>query len=320
MAPLRGVFMKKAERINQMLRFINQKKQFTLQDLMQEFKISKRTALRDITTLEGIGVPVYVEYGRYGGYRLLNQMQLPPISFNSQEVYALYFAMKALSSFSNLPFQVSFRSIHKKFLNELSVNQRQAIERIQKRVSFRHTEQIKDSEHLEILLLAAVNNKVLKIAYQKPSQTSTRIVQPIAIYFMKGYWYCRAYDMCKEAYRVFRCDRITSAQVTDIQPLADLNDITLENAHSLWTPSENAIQFKCFIDQKGVEHFYQDHYPSIKLIHEGENMYLVGSYEPNELDFIVKYLSGFEQSVKIIKPEILKEKLRQYYTNLLNHI
>ncbi len=118
MAPLRGVFMKKAERINQMLRFINQKKQFTLQDLMQEFKISKRTALRDITTLEGIGVPVYVEYGRYGGYRLLNQMQLPPISFNSQEVYALYFAMKALSSFSNLPFQVSFRSIHKKFLNE----------------------------------------------------------------------------------------------------------------------------------------------------------------------------------------------------------
>ena len=100
--------MKKTERINQMLRFINQKQRFTLQDLVQEFQISKRTALRDIATLEEIGAPLYAERGRYGGYRLLNPMQLPPISFNSQEVYALYFAMKALRSFTNLPFQVSF--------------------------------------------------------------------------------------------------------------------------------------------------------------------------------------------------------------------
>lgn len=83
MAPLRGFDMKKSERMNQMLRFINQKQQFTLQDLMQEFQISKRTALRDITSLEELGAPIYVEYGRYGGYRLLQQMQLPPISFNT---------------------------------------------------------------------------------------------------------------------------------------------------------------------------------------------------------------------------------------------
>ncbi|WP_242694765.1 helix-turn-helix transcriptional regulator [Pseudogracilibacillus auburnensis] len=167
MTPLGSVFVKKSERINQMLRFINQKKHFTFRDLMREFQISKRTALRDITALEEIGAPIYAEYGRDGGYRLLNQMQLPPISFSSQEVYALYFAMQALQSFSNLPFQVSFHSIHKKFLNELSESQRQDIVRIQKRVSFRHTDQIKDSEHLEILLKAAINNKVLKINYQK---------------------------------------------------------------------------------------------------------------------------------------------------------
>ena len=61
--------MKKTERINQMLRFINQKQRFTLQDLVHEFQISKRTALRDIATLEEIGVPLYAEHGRYGGYR-----------------------------------------------------------------------------------------------------------------------------------------------------------------------------------------------------------------------------------------------------------
>lgn len=187
--------------------------------------------------------------------------------FSSQEVYALYFAMQALQSFSNLPFQVSFHSIHKKFLNELSESQRQDIVRIQNRVSFRHTDQIKDSEHLEILLKAAINNKVLKINYQKVTQKGTRMIQPIAIYFMKGYWYCRAYDMCKKGYRVFRCDRITAAEVTEIPPLEDLNEITIQNAHSLWNPSENAVRFKCLIDRKGEELFQQEHYPSMRLVH-----------------------------------------------------
>ncbi|MGE8203637.1 helix-turn-helix transcriptional regulator [Heyndrickxia sp. NPDC080065] len=312
--------MKKSERLNQMLRYINQKQRFTLRDLMDEFQISKRTALRDITSLEEIGAPIYAEYGRNGGYRLLNQMQLPPISFNSQEIYALYFAMQALRSFSNLPFQVSFRSIHEKFINELSDSQRQDIERMQNRVSFRHTEQTKDSAHLEILLIAAVKNIVLKIDYQKTHQKSTRNIQPISIYSMKGYWYCQAYDMSKKAYRVFRCDRITSAEITDIQPLEDLNEINIQNAHSLWKPSEQAVPFKCLIGQAGVDQFQQEHYPSMKLIHETETTYIVGWYEPNEVDFIIKYLAGFERSIKVIEPIILKEKLRQYYSDLLDNI
>ncbi|MGE6256326.1 helix-turn-helix transcriptional regulator [Heyndrickxia sporothermodurans] len=312
--------MKKSERINQMLRFINQKQQFTLQDLMYEFQISKRTALRDIASLEEIGAPIYAGYGRYGGYRLLNQIPLPPISFNSQEIYALYFALQALRSFSNLPFQVSFRSIHEKFISELSDSQRQDIERMQNRVSFRHSEQIKDSAHLEILLMAAVKNIVLKIEYLKAQQKSTRYIQPISIYSMKGYWYCQSYDIDKKAYRVFRCDRITSAELTDNQPLEDLNEINLQNARSLWKPSEQAAQFKCLLNPEGVEQFQREHYPSMKLVHEIESTYIVGWYEPNEIDFIIKYLASFGKSIKIIEPIILKEKLSQYYKDLLNNI
>lgn len=302
--------MKKSERINQMLRFINQKQHFTLQDLMHEFQISKRTALRDIVSLEEIGAPIYAKYGRYGGYHLLNPMQLPPISFNNQEIHALYFAMQALRSFTNLPFQVSFRSIHEKFISALSENQRQDIVRIQNRVSFRHTEQVKDSAHLEILLMAAVKNIVLEIVYQN----NIRNIQPITISSMKGYWYCQAYDMYKKAYRVFRCDRITSAEITNIQPV-EINEIPI-----LRKPSAKAILFRCLISQIGIELFQQEHFPSMKLIREMEKTYMVGWYEPNEIDFIIKYLASFGKSIKIIEPILLKENLRQYYKDLLDHI
>lgn len=63
--------MKKSERLHEMLKFMNQRRRFTLHDLMAEFRISKRTALRDIAAIERLGAPIYAEYGRNGGYVLI---------------------------------------------------------------------------------------------------------------------------------------------------------------------------------------------------------------------------------------------------------
>lgn len=324
--------MKKTERLHHMLRFINHKQHFTLYDLMQEFQISKRTALRDIASLEEMGAPIYVEYGRYGGYRLLQQMQLPPISFNTDELHALYFAMQALRSFTSLPFQTTFESVHKKFMAALSDRQQENIHNMQQRVAFKHTEQIKDSAHLDLLLKAAVQQMVIQIEYpdkDKNSEpisrikTSPRVIHPIALYASKGYWYCQAYDLRKKAYRVFRCDRIISAVLTEIEPvahLADIHSVHSEHLQSLWKPSEQAISFQCTISDAGIEQFQQNHYPSMRLEEQDGFYLLVGTYEPHELEFIVSYLAGYGTSIKIVEPEMLKESLRQYYLNLLECI
>lgn len=46
--------MKKSERLNQELIFLRDKYSFQLEELIAEFDISKRTALRDIQELEAI--------------------------------------------------------------------------------------------------------------------------------------------------------------------------------------------------------------------------------------------------------------------------
>ena len=56
--------MNKAERLNQELIYLSNKHTFHLKDIMEEFNISKRTALRDIAELESMGVGLYVESGR----------------------------------------------------------------------------------------------------------------------------------------------------------------------------------------------------------------------------------------------------------------
>lgn len=308
--------MKKAERLNQMLRFINQKQKFSLKDLMAEFQISKRTALRDIASLEEMGTPLFADYGRYGGYQLVKPMSLPPISFNSQEIFALYFAMQALQSLASSPFRFSYQTIQEKFLETVSLEQREQIGQFQKRVAFYHNAKTHDAAYLEELLLAAVRNQVVSIQYTSTKQSQRRI-QPISIYLMKGYWYCQAYDLDKTAYRVFRCDRIEKLEILDQPPVIDLKNIHLENAHGLWEPSTQAVPFKCLITSEGVEVFQQQPFPSMRVVDE---KYLVGTFEPSEMSFIISYLASYGKKLKIIEPVFLKEKLKEYYLDLIENL
>lgn len=65
--------MKKSERLNDMIRYLNNLEYFNLQDLMTKYNISKSTALRDISSLEQLGMPIFSEHGRNGGYGLLKK-------------------------------------------------------------------------------------------------------------------------------------------------------------------------------------------------------------------------------------------------------
>lgn len=108
--------MNRSERLNQELIFLSYRQEFHIKELMQEFNISKRTALRDVNSLEQLGLSIYVEPGRYGGYQIMQQQLWVPILLNSQEINALFFALKALSLLSATPFEKSYHTIYKKLM------------------------------------------------------------------------------------------------------------------------------------------------------------------------------------------------------------
>ena len=71
--------MKKSERLNQELLYLTDKKIFHLKELEEKFAISERTALRDITDLEQLGLAFYSETGRSGGYHITNSNEYQKI-------------------------------------------------------------------------------------------------------------------------------------------------------------------------------------------------------------------------------------------------
>lgn len=99
------------------------RRQFQLKDLMTEFNISKRTALRDVEALEYLGVALYAEAGRAGGYKLLPQNLLTRIYFSTDEITAILFALKYLKQLSVTPFDHFYANMMSKLTDSLSEKQ-----------------------------------------------------------------------------------------------------------------------------------------------------------------------------------------------------
>lgn len=63
--------MTKTQRLIELMMRVYEKRTFTVEDMASEFGVSYRTMLRYLHELSGMGVPLYAEAGRAGGYSLL---------------------------------------------------------------------------------------------------------------------------------------------------------------------------------------------------------------------------------------------------------
>lgn len=202
--------MNKTQRLVELLLTINTRQKFTLKELSERFGISKRTVLRDLDELSALGVPLYAEHGVHGGYRILKERTLPPITFLETEAVALFFASQSLKFYRALPMESDWQSALAKFYHVLPEDVKDRIDKLQRRLLFWVPAQTWEAPHLSALLDGAIEQKVLLITYESEKGRSERDVQLVGLYSMNGKWYCPAYDFHSSEYRIFRADRILS--------------------------------------------------------------------------------------------------------------
>lgn len=167
--------MKKSERLNDMIRYLNSREFFNLNDLMDKYHISKSTALRDIHSLEQLGMPIFSEHGRHGRYGILKNRLLSPIIFTMDEVYALYFAMLTLEAYQSTPFHLSINKLNEKFEHCLSKTQIDQIHKMKKVLQFEVYQHTHVSRYLDKILTSILNESTCKVKYVKNNQKKVTI-------------------------------------------------------------------------------------------------------------------------------------------------
>lgn len=297
--------MRKSERLNDMMLYLNDKNSFNLKDIMDKYAISKSTALRDLQSLEKIGMPIYSQAGRNGYYGILPNRLLSPIVFTVDEMYALYFSMITLNAYETTPFHLSVEKLKQKFEMCLSAEKIETVHKMEKILSLGGLKHHNSSCFLKDILQMALEEKVCKIKYRKQVGDNQYIVQFYEISSAYGQWYVTAYNFETNKPQVFRCDKISAVKQTLKYQSKLVRDLQKPAAYMF--RDNQSIDFSIGISKKGVDLFHKEHYPSMKLDFEEGQYFIKGFYNKGEENFIADYFIAYAENVISIKPAVLKK-------------
>jgi len=294
--------MDRSERLNQELIFLSYKNEFHVNDLIAAFNISKRTALRDIQSLEQLGLTFYVEPGRYGGYKLTKRQLWVPVLLNIQEINALFFAIKALSLLSATPFEKSYTTIYQKLMATLPLAEQQKVTRLQEVVNY-YTIPNLDGPKLLRPLLNAILNETVVVMQLKATKTPQRF-QLFDLLFRNGVWFVSGVNLTTKHWEIIRCDTVTALTETN-QP-AQLSYEALKQRQTTYDLQHHNIAYRCKLTPHGREIVQRNHYANMQLECIDGQDYLYGGYNQDEYDYMIQYLLALGTNVQILAPKALQ--------------
>jgi predicted DNA-binding transcriptional regulator YafY len=213
--------MKKVERINTIMRYINNRAQFTITEIMREFNISRSTAIRDIREIEAMGMPLVAEVGRDGGYFVMNNSVLPAVRFTDNEIKALFIAFMATRN-QQLPFLKSRHSLAEKLLGLISENQQDDLVLLNQFLLFEGTNpynpdllDLSDLPDpiLEKLIQTLLMDRYLWITIQEDASINAYPVYLLHLYHEKGSWQIEGFDLEEERRRIYPVSKLTDVKL-----------------------------------------------------------------------------------------------------------
>ena len=309
--------MNKSERINDMMLFLNDRSSFNLKDIMEKYNISRSTALRDISSLEEIGMPIYSQTGRNGHYRILPNKLLSPIVFNTDEIFSLYFSMLTLKAYETTPFHLSIEKLKEKFERCLPSDKIELIHKTEKVLSFGTVKQVNHCEFLKDILEFTLDEKICRIEYSKNNVIEQYYLQFFNISSKYGQWYAIGYNFKTEDYKVFRCDKILNMEESTEYSSKSLSE--LMTSYDISLKKKGYTEFELEISKAGSDLFYKENYPSMKLFHENGKYFIRGFYNAEEENFITEYFMNYGKNILSIKPFFLKNLIITRIKNLENY-
>lgn len=298
--------MSKSKRLLDILMFINTKKKFSAKELADEFNVSIRTIQRYLLDLSELGLPIYAEKGRQGGYTVLKNRILPPILFTEEEAISIFFACQSLRYCSDLPFNTEIESVLKKFYMCLTDDAKKKADKMDDYVVFWNPKRKLTNPFLRELLEASILNKNVEFLYDSKQGKTIKHVKPIGVYAHNGLWYCPAYSYLRKKILLFRVDRIVSLSVLDIDRK---QGITLEE----WFERHecnNSVRLRVSLTKEGIRQCKGIPWleGNVDIIDE-ETGYINMDTDINEIDYIASYFYSLGKNCRVEEPEFLVDKI-----------
>ncbi|HPG10701.1 MAG TPA: YafY family protein [Chitinophagaceae bacterium] len=289
------------------------------QDLADKFSISLRTVYRDVKALEEAGVPIIGEAGT--GYKLMEGYKLPPVMFTQEEATALLTASKLVQSATDTGITKHYLAALDKIRAILRYSEKEHIEDIDEHIAvLKHSAIVYEPEkelHLQPILKAIGSSLVAEIIYTtlEKSETSTRKIEPVGIYYMGSHWYLVAWCRLRNDYRNFRTDQVKQLRITE--ETYSKTHPSLQSFLNKMSDEKELIKVVLDVDASIVKRLGQQKYYSgfVKEEHLGNHVRM--TFLTSSLMGFSRWLMLFADHAEIIQPVQLKEMVTGIAENIL---
>jgi predicted DNA-binding transcriptional regulator YafY len=321
MTPFLEVLMKKVERINVIMRYINNRAHFTISEIMREFDVSRSTAIRDIREIESMGMPLVSEAGRDGGYFVMHNSVLPEVRFTDHEVKALFIAFMATRN-QQLPYLKSRQSIAEKLLSLISESQQDDLILLNQLLLFEGTNphnpdllDLSDLPHpmVETLFQTLLLDRYLWLTIQEEKDIKSYPIYLLHLYHEKSSWIIEGFDLTEEKKRIFPADLLL-----DIKPYSPKKRLREQEIIEKLKMREEGINLVLELGPKAIAQYKKYHPLRVSIAYT--NPYqttailktFVHVHKPDELTEFTNWLLFLGRDLKIREmPEKILENVRR---------
>jgi predicted DNA-binding transcriptional regulator YafY len=186
-------------------------------ELAARLEVDRRTVRRYITMLQDLGIPIVATRGPYGGYRIRPGFKLPPLMLSNEEALAVTLSLIAARRQGIAADAVAIEGALAKIERVLPESLRGQLQAVQAVASFSSSPP-KPQPHGEILMslsTAAQQSRRVRLRYQSRGEETTRDFDPYGVVFHWDRWYTVGWCHLRNGVRVFRLDRVLSAELEE---------------------------------------------------------------------------------------------------------
>lgn len=270
--------------------------------LAERFHVSVRTIQRDMVSISSIGIPVYSEGGKYGGYSILPTYKVKNSDINSDEQQMIIKALESLAT-----------SYTNDTLNSLIEKYNAIIEKEGGQKVFwdfsvaKENAQVQDMNQL--LEQAITERKYIVFEYRNANgKRSNPSVEPLAIHYKWYAWYLFAYSEEKKQYRTFKVARMQNLKI-----LNKISTLEYDNVEKLMKESEQAYYQTCIHIEVQFPHeevsLMEEYFPDCPVEQITETTSRIFIDVPAKERLWKALLLSFGNRVKVIGPENYKKEL-----------
>lgn len=280
------------------------KRNVTAKELAEYFEVSVRTIYRDVDTLSGAGIPIYMNRGRGGGIALLPEFVLDKTVITEQEKEDILASLNAMGAVSLKDMDTTLR----RFGSLFGGGAGDWIE-----VDFgMWSDGEKEQTAFADLKEAILRKRVIRFEYVGTrGEALLREVEPLKLIFKGTAWYLYGFCRLREDYRFFKLKRLRKLVVTEESFRRSAPGRLL----SPWEKDASAemVEVRIKVDKEAAFRAFDD-FESCESIGDG-SVIATGSFAKG--NWMADYIISYGAHCEVLEPKELRKEVKDRLEKIL---